>query len=176
MWDIAESMAKKKSKNFSKLSKDKQFNLIDKNRLKATLSLLSSQEQEARERGATHMLGISHFDPEMAARLGYKDSDILNPKIQKALLQSPKSSFNYYKTQNEASIKNNFSGPMAAYWQTAPVENLRIFEKDLRISPEEAILQGSKSPSLKNLAAIKEREKTFTKEFSSKLKNWYINQ
>ena len=175
IWNKSKDIAKKKHKNFDSLNKEDQFEAINKNKLRSTLSLLKEQEEKARKEGYDRMMGISHFDPQTAAKLGYQDTDFVNPKVQKAALTSKHSPFNYYRGQKNKSIKNNETGPMSIYWKTAPAENLRVMEKDLRIPAKEAVRSAKDKIDPEKAKKARKVERAFNKEYTEKLKRWFMN-
>lgn len=153
------------------LEKSKQFDA------RSTIQMLKEKEDKARKAGLSKLVGFSHFAPSQAERFGFVESDIVAPKLQPIL--SKHGPLSYYKSERVNSLKKlkekgiHSLDEMDAYWITAPKKGVRLFEKDLTISHEEAVQRAHNSYAKMPLVQKKELnnvEISFKKRYDNMLK------
>jgi len=130
--------AKRKNKNFHLLSPIEQLEEAKKYDILSTKQILSEEENKARAAGAKYITGASHFTPEMAARFGYIEA----PEITKKTNKKFWGKFYYNRARSGALKKLNDEGlqnlnELDAYWLTADPRDIRLFRKDLTLTPEQ---------------------------------------
>lgn len=155
------------------------FEQTKKRDIFSTVDELNEQENIARKAGKTHIVGITHFSPEFAARFGYSVSDAISPKASRAFIG------HFYNSSKKKILKKlskgtlNDFGPTDAYVLAADPKQTHMFIKDLR-DPEHVAIEKAtkrlKGFTSKELDNIKEKEKEFVNSYHKILRTYLPNE
>jgi len=145
----------------------------------STIAELKEQESAARSAGKTHVVGVTHFSPEFAARFGYSVSDAISPKASRAFI-------GHFYNKSKKSLLKKLSkgtltdfGPTDAYILAADPKQTHMFIKDLR-DPEHVAVEKAtkrlKGFSSKELGLIKDKEREFVDSYHKILRTHLPNE